>query len=311
MERYWANDENLEKLTKCQSYIRTWLLRKEFNELREIRQSDDYLSFITCIQANIRGRHSRKLLANRKQQWQSNLQFLTQVQALARGHLARSKYQRTLNHYRSNINKVIRVQMYVKSKLAENEYRKLTTDTNPSIKTVKSFIHLLNDNDLDFDRELAIEDLRQQVIENIRENNQLDAHVNALDIQIALFLKNAVTFDEVLKHSGAFKKRKDRQRKLTEMANKNHPLSFLGVDKESRQRLELFQDLVYLLQTEPKYLARLLSMTNRQDLGDFSSHKLIESSVLSLFGYATNAREEYLLINLCKVKKKKVNGGEL
>jgi Ras GTPase-activating-like protein IQGAP2/3 len=158
---------------------------------------------------------------------------------------------------------------------------------------------LLNDSDLDFDRELAIEDMRQQIIENIRENNHLDGQVNSLDIQIAQFLKNAVTFDEVLKHSGAFKKRKQR---MNELEKKNHPLSFLGVDKESRQRLESFQQLVYLLQTEPKYLARLLSMTNRQDLGDYSSHKLIESTVLSLFGYATNAREEYLLINLCKVK---------
>lgn len=283
------------------------MLRKEFNELREIRRSADYLCFITCIQANIRGKQSRALLSNRKQQWRNSTQFVTQLQALVRGHLMRSKYQSTLNHYRSNVHKIVRVQTFVKSKLVENAYRKLTTDSNPSIKTVKTFIHLLNDNDLDFDRELAIEDLRQQIIENIGENNQLDAHINSLDIQIALFLKNAVTFDEVLKHSGAFKKRKDKQRKMSEMASKGSPLSFLGVDKESRQRLELFQDLVYLLQTEPKYLARLLSMTNRQDLGDYSSHKLVESSVLSLFGYATNAREEYLLINLCKVKKKKEN----
>jgi Ras GTPase-activating-like protein IQGAP2/3 len=178
---------------------------------------------------------------------------------------------------------------------------------NPSVGAVKNFIHLLNDSDLDFDREIELEDLRQKIIEYIRENNQLDDYINSLDIQIALFLKNAISIDEVLKHSGAFKKKKEQQKKINQLAAKsNHqnPFSLTGIDKESRQRLESYQQLVYLLQTEPKYLARLLSMTNRQDLGQYSSHKMIESTVLSLFGYATHAREEYLLINLCKV-----NGG--
>ncbi|KAL9554811.1 hypothetical protein PS6_003200 [Mucor atramentarius] len=302
-ERYWSDKGNQDRLRVCQSIARTFIARKEFNQVHELHHSDEFVSLMTQLQARIKGNSARNRLAHLKVSYASRSTFAVQLQSACRGYLSRIQYKRTMDHYKANIEKVIKVQSFVKNKLVENAYRKLTTDSNPTINTVKSFIHLLDDSDLDFDRELALEDLRQQVIENIKDNNNLDAHINSLDIQIALFLKNAITIDEVLKHSGAFKKKKEQQRMINEIAVNNqysNPFSLAGIDKESRQRLELYQQLIYLLQTEPKYLARLLSMTNRQDLGDYSSHKLIESTVLSLFGYATNAREEYLLINLCK-----------
>lgn len=302
-ERYWLDATNQTKLRACQSIVRTFIARKNFNQLHEMHHSAKFTSLICQLQAHMRGHLTRRQLDCQKNSYLSQTQCMVKLQSACRGYLTRLRYKKTLDYYNANIEQVIKVQSFVKNKLTENAYRKLTTDINPTVKTVKSFIHLLDDNDLDFDRELALEDLRQQVIENIKDNNMLDAHINALDIQIALFLKNAITIDEVLKHSGAFKKKKEQQRIINEMAENNqhsNPFSLAGIDKESRQRLELYQQLIYLLQTEPKYLARLLSMTNRQDLGDYSSHKLIESTVLSLFGYATNAREEYLLINLCK-----------
>lgn len=305
-EYYWSDEANQDKLLACQSIARTWIDRKKFNEVKALHRSTSFVNQLTKMQACVRGNNVRAQLSERKSMLNAQTAFVLKLQALSRGYLARRKYQQTMDYYNANIDKIVKVQTYIKNKLVGDAYRRLTTDTNPSIRTVKSFIHLLDDSDLDFDRELALEDMRQQVIENIRENNQLDGHINGLDIQIALFLKNAITIDEVLKHTGAFKKKKEQQRIMGEMAaknNQNNPLSFAGIDKDSRRRLELFQQLVYVLQTEPKYLARLLSMTNRQDLGEFSSHKLIESTVLSLFGYATNAREEYLLINLCKVGK--------
>lgn len=305
LEHYWSTESNQKKLIACQSFARTWFARKEYNQLRHVLNSPPFISVVTHIQGHIRGNAVRAKLFDQRAAFAAREAFIIRLQTIARGYIARCKYRQTIEHYTTNIDKVVKVQNFVKNKLQGTAYRKLTNDTNPSLSTVKSFIHLLDDSDLDFDRELALEDLRQQVIENIRKNNQLDAHINILDIQIALFLKNAISIDEVLKHSGAFKKKKEQQRIISEMAAKNNqanPFSFTAIDKESRCRLELYQQLIYLLQTEPKYLARLLSMTNRQDLGDYSSHKLIESTVLSLFGYATNAREEYLLINLCKVR---------
>ncbi|KAJ2794875.1 iqgap- protein, partial [Coemansia furcata] len=118
--------------------------------------------------------------------------------------------------------------------------------------------------------------------------------------------------------------------------------SLKNMDKESRRRLEGYQHLFYLLQTQPVYLARLLFLLNQggskamrqtmlssaatkaqqhntastsatgasagglsaktNDSGgggeDISISKLIETIVLTLFGFAQNAREEYLLLKL-------------
>ncbi|KAG1495134.1 hypothetical protein G6F46_001406 [Rhizopus delemar] len=303
--QYWSNEENIRKIIKCQGIARTWLVKKEVERKQKLYESPEFNAWITGLQLRIKSACAQKKLVSRYEALTSlDSKFTIHLQAQCRGYMRRVKYRLKLDHYRAHIDQIVKVQNFIKNKLMGNAYRRLTTDLYPSLDTVKSFIHLLDDSDLDFDRELELEGLLQEVIEYIRENNMLESHVTALDIQIALFLKNAITIEEVLKHTGSFKKKKKRETERMMMNasanNQTSPFSLSGVDKESRQRLELFQQLVYVLQTEPEYVARLLSLTNRQDLGQHSSHKLIESTVLSLFGYATNAREEYLLINLCK-----------
>ncbi|KAI8047108.1 Rho GTPase activation protein [Gilbertella persicaria] len=299
-ERYWLKQTNQDKLVVCQAIARTWLVKRKVNQEMQLYRSSQNFVFISQVQAQVRGYFVRRELASKRIDYYAYVDFIVHVQQVVRRYLAKHKQERVIDYYKVNIDQVIQVQSLIRHKLMGTAYRKLRTFDNPTVGTVKNFIHLLDDSDLDFDRELALEDLRQQVIESIKENNHLDAHVNTLDIQIALFLKNTVSIEDVLKHNGALKKKKEQQRMLETQTGKANPFSLTGIDKDSRQRLELFQELVYLLQTEPKYLARLLSMTSRQDLGHYASHKLIESTVLSLFGYATNSREEYLLINLCK-----------
>jgi Ras GTPase-activating-like protein IQGAP2/3 len=290
---YWLKEENIQKLRKCQSQARSWLEKKRASRTEAISKGESPQHLDNKHTSTAEDKVSLK-------QQTVDEEFIIKLQSASRRYLSCIGYQRIIKSYRSDV----KAQSFAKNKVMGNAYRKLSSVKNPSIDTVRTYIHLLDDDAHDFEREIASEELSQKLIENIRENNQLDTYINSLDIQIALFLKNAISIDEVLKHSGAFKKKKEHQRRLNELTSKNtqlNPFTLTGIDKESRQRLETYQKLVYLLQTEPKYLARLLSMTNRQDLGHFSSHRLIESTVLSVFGYATNAREEYLLINLCKV----------
>ncbi|CAO3680444.1 unnamed protein product [Rhizopus microsporus] len=305
-EQYWLIQANIDKVIKCQSIIRAWSARKANERKLRTFQSPQFISTITQLQSAIRGMLCRKRQEERRQELQSlSLDLIIRLQAYCRGLMTRLCRQRKIEYYHAHIDQIIKVQSLIKNKLINNAYHRLTHDHSPSVNTVKNFVHLLDDSDLDFDRELELESLRQDVIEHIRGNNQLEGLVTALDIQIALFLKNAITIEEALKQTGALKKKKKEQKRMimTAEAAANHhmdPFSLSVVDKESRQRLEMFQQMIYCLQTEPQYLARLLFLTNRQDLGHYSSHKLIESTVLSLFGYATNVREEYLLINLCK-----------
>ncbi|KAI9032900.1 Rho GTPase activation protein [Phycomyces nitens] len=301
----WEAPENIKKLKSCQAAVRNWLDKKALEHVQEVHQSTFFQSRLQNIQAQARGVVFHRDFEDKRVTFETSEEHVIKLQAASRGFLARRKHQAILQAARDERHKLIQTQHgYAKNQWSEAELGQLSTDKNPSVETVKNFIHLLDDSNLDFDFELALEDLRQRVIQHIRENKSLELHVTKLDIQISLLVRNAITIDEVIKTTGAFKKQQQQQRRyaqLTAASNNPSPYTLKGVDKESRQRLELYQQLVYLLQTEPKYLARLMSITSGQDLGDHTNgHKRIESTVLALFGYATNIREEYLLIKLCK-----------
>ena len=66
-------------------------------------------------------------------------------------------------------------------------------------------------------------------------------------------------------------------------------IELLSLTKNGRHKLEAYQHLFYLLQTEPRYLAKLLFL---------QPQKLPETMVLSLYNYGSNVREEFLLLKL-------------
>jgi len=63
--------------------------------------------------------------------------------------------------------------------------------------------------------------------------------------------------------------------------------------KANRDRLQAYQHLFYLLQTNPVYLARLMFAMPPSRMTKF-----MESAILTLYNYAANQREEYLLLKL-------------
>jgi len=182
---------------------------------------------------------------------------------LAMKHLGEQHHQIEMHHIQSGR---LRTEGKFTAQYHERAYQKLKSEKNPSIGVVKSVLHMLSNNDVDFNEDLIIEELRQKVVESIRDNNQLDSQVSMIDIQIALLLKNAVTLDEVVKLSNAFfnpNRKKQQQQRFSELLSSNpsnSPYDLRGVDKSNRDKLELYQQLVFLLQTEPIYLARLMSI---------------------------------------------------
>ena len=179
----------------------------------------------------------------------------------------------------------------------------LATGVNPPITTLKSFLHLLNDSDFDFEEELELENLRQMVVRRIRENTQSDAQLNELDIKIALLVQNHITLDEVLKTTTSLTKKKAQRRMSMPVSATSNPYTLKSLDRESRDRLVLYQQLFYLLQTQPAYFSRLFFMMSKTGLFTDRIKKQIEGVVLTMFGYAQNSREEYLLLKLFKVKQ--------
>jgi Ras GTPase-activating-like protein IQGAP2/3 len=66
--------------------------------------------------------------------------------------------------------------------------------------------------------------------------------------------------------------------------------------------LELYQHLFFLLQTQPKYLARLIRLQTANQV-DEQGRRLLQGVVLALYSYGQSRREEYLLLKLLQVSE--------
>lgn len=58
---------------------------------------------------------------------------------------------------------------------------------------VRKFVHLLDQSDQDFQEELDLMRMREEVITLIRSNQQLENDLNIMDIKIGLLVKNKIT----------------------------------------------------------------------------------------------------------------------
>lgn len=58
---------------------------------------------------------------------------------------------------------------------------------------VRKFVHLLDQSDQDFQEELELMRLREEVVTLIRSNQQLENDLNLMDIKIGLLVKNKIT----------------------------------------------------------------------------------------------------------------------
>jgi Ras GTPase-activating-like protein IQGAP2/3 len=77
----------------------------------------------------------------------------------------------------------------------------------------------------------------------------------------------------------------------------NHPLGkgLKSLTKEGRLLLENYQNLFYLLQTQPRYFSKLLFC-----LPHSKSMHFLQEVIFSLFNFGSSKRDEYLLLKLLK-----------
>ncbi|XP_037080487.1 ras GTPase-activating-like protein IQGAP1 [Pollicipes pollicipes] len=127
----------------------------------------------------------------------------------------------------------------------------------------------------------------------IRKNQMLERDLDSLDVKIGLLVKNRITLQEVLMHSKTMDAVNKSGDKLGTLSRGQ---GLKALTRESRDRLALYQQLFYQLQTRPAYLARLVFA-----LPPGQSGRFLESVVPSVFNYGTNDREEYLLVSLFRI----------
>lgn len=257
---------------------------------------------VTGLQAVARGYLVRRAyIAWRDHLWYSQ-PVATTLQALLRGALQRRKFHAKLQYYRDNLHKVIKIQSLFRAKETREQYRQLTLGKNVTVGTIKNFVHLLDDSEADFQDEIKVERLRKKVVESIRGNQALENDVNDLDVKIALVVQNVKSFEELVKVRRMYGADSAAAHAARASILAAHGDPFAGpytLDHTAKRKLELYQQLFYLLQTQGDYLRQLFV-----ELTDDDSEKhrsLVERVVLTLFGYGQDRREDYLLLKLFQV----------
>ncbi|XP_026992809.1 ras GTPase-activating-like protein IQGAP1 [Tachysurus fulvidraco] len=289
-EQLWLANESL--IAKLQARCRGFLVRRNLKERLNFLQSQD--SSIRCIQAHWKGYKDRKAFSERKQYLKDHTEDAVKIQSMVRMHQARKKYRDRLKYFRDHIDEVVKIQAFIRANKARDDYKTLISADDPPMAVVRKFVHLLDHSDQDFQEELELMRLREEVITNIRSNQQLENDLNLMDIKIGLLVKNKITLQEVVSHSKKLTKKNKGELSNLMMMNKQRG-GLKALSKEKREKLEAYQYLFYLLQTNPTYLAKLIFQMPQN-----KSTKFMDSVIFTLYNYASNQREEYLLLKLFK-----------
>uniref|UniRef100_A0A673CKS0 IQ motif containing GTPase activating protein 2 n=1 Tax=Sphaeramia orbicularis TaxID=375764 RepID=A0A673CKS0_9TELE len=244
-------------------------------------------SMIILLQARVRGYLVRKQHAQRMEYLRQQEPHVVKLQYLQ----SKRKYNQRLQFFKDHV-KIVKIQAFLKANKARDDYRTLTGAKDPPLSVVRKFVHLLEQSPLDLQEEQEVTRLREEVVTKIRSNQQMEKDLNLMDIKIGLLVKNRITLQDVVSHN---KKMKDLKKTSKEDLSSGDRLGIKGLSKGKRRKLEAYQHLFYLLQTNPSYLAKLIFQMPQN-----KSTKFMDTVIFTLYNYASNQREEYLLLKLFK-----------
>lgn len=280
---------NVGFVIKLQARLRGFLVRQKFAESSHFLRT--LLPAVIKIQAHWRGYRQRKTYQERLQYFKANLNAIITIQAWARMWAARRQYLRRLRYFQKNVDSVVKIQAFFRARKARDDYRMLVHARHPPLSVVRKFAHLLNQSQEDFSAEAELLRLQEEVVRKIRSNQQLEQDLNLMDIKIGLLVKNRITLQEVVSHCKKLTKKNKEQ--LSDMMILDKQKGLKSLSREKRQKLEAYQHLFYLLQTQPIYLAKLIFQMPQN-----KTTKFMEGVIFSLYNYASNRREAYLLLQL-------------
>lgn len=273
-------------VTKIQAHWRGHQAKKEYQKRKHFLNTQ--LPAIIKLQAWWKGVLARRTYQDRINRLHGNQGAVVKIQSLVRMWLAQKKYKDRLQYFNDHIEDIVRIQAFLRANLAHHDY-KMLGNPQPPVKSVRKFLHLLEHDHIDFQEELELQKLKAQVVTDIRSLAQLESDLNTMDIKIGLLVRNRITLQDVVMHNKKLKREKADTLSTTAGAASG----LKALSREKREQLEGYQHLFYLLQTNPTYLARLIFKMPQS-----KTTKFMESVILTLYNYASNAREEYLLLKL-------------
>ncbi|KAM4600495.1 ras GTPase-activating-like protein IQGAP3 [Polymixia lowei] len=286
-EGQWRASEGL--LVLLQARGRGFILRQSLRTRLTFlhRQTPAVLTIQSHWRRFVQQRAYRRRLQYLYQNWRA----VVQIQASVKMWLAQRKYQARLRFFRHNVGAIIKIQAFFRASRTREEYRMLVHSSTPPLWVVRKFSELLELGDDDIRQEGELLRLREDVVRTIRSNRQLEADLDLMDLKIGLLVRNRVTLQEVVSHCKKLT-RKNRHH-LCDMMALERSKGLKVLSKERRERLEAYQHLFYLLQTQPLYLGQLIFLMPQSRTTGF-----METVVFSLFNYGSDSRDAFLLLQL-------------
>jgi len=143
------------------------------------------------------------------------------------------------------------------------------------------------------------EKLRKMIVQRVQANEQTEEYITELDAKIGMLAKTKITTDDAASNRATLVNRRGIARDT---------LNLKSLNKSSRAKLELYQELFFILQTQPQYLARLFKKTREQGAAS-EEYRQLEALVMRVFLFAQNHREEFFLLKLIAMSiKQEVDG---
>jgi Ras GTPase-activating-like protein IQGAP2/3 len=306
-KRVW--EENLQKIVDFQAISRGGLKRSNLNyalDVIDYEQSriDELVAIFKAKSVRLRIKHNRARLALHSASivevqatvrgvlsrfdydlFLDSLDYFTEetvgLQASIRGFLYRKSKKEVMKYYEGHLPAIIKIQSYIRGKYLGSAYKSLISMPNPPSSVIKRFAYLLNDSDVDFEEEVNLTRIKEAINEKTSSNEVLEKHISQLDLKIALLQKNKISLDELLV-----------QKNQSVHSNLSHStIDVSSLNRRAKTRMELYEKLFYLLQTQPNYLTRLINADYR---GIDVSLKIFNN----LQAKELPTREEYLYIRL-------------
>lgn len=305
MQKALAKVEVAGSVGGLQAFLRSRLAKQQATEQK--KKLDFVQPDVIGVQAVARGFLARQDY----REWREYLQdphtqgALVFLQSLIRGYLARRRLWIRTSYIHGNIDKVVKVQAMWRGRAERQMYARLLTGDAVDVPTIQNYMHLLDDTDADYQRQIRTETLRREVMRLLRENQTLETEVKDLDTKIALILKNQMSLEELAKakhrlNSSAGANTNEDAGNWKDSTNKDPFGTQAHLDRVSQRKLDLYEYLFFMLQTKAEYMARLLSGLSREENTE-QDKRFVEGVVLSLFGYGQERREDYLFHKLLQV----------
>ncbi|KAJ5078202.1 patterned expression site [Anaeramoeba ignava] len=238
---------------------------------------------VLTIQKHVKRMLIQREMRRRRRFFRSQKKPISKIQAFRKQYLAHQ-------HFKRQRKSAVKIQKTFRGFKSREMKRSLAGQNEMTLETMANILRMFrvrsgmiydnekmtNDEKIKTTQEEDLTKLREDWVKEIRQNNDLQHEVQRVDKKISLLVKNRISIQEIDSQSSKRKKQDESKENMI-----------------PSQYIEIYQHLFYLLQTEPKYLAKTLFYIQPNELEGF-----VQTMILTLYGYAFSPREEYLLLRL-------------